>query len=73
MEEGKVSWLELSSNDSKETTWRRERSRGWSYLLMTDSKETTWRRERSRGWSYLLRTVRRQHRGEKGLVAGAIF
>ena len=35
MEEGKVSWLELSSNDSKETTWRRERSHGWSYLLRT--------------------------------------
>ena len=52
MEEGKVSWLELSSNDSKETTWRRERSRGWSYLL---------------------RTVRGQHGGGKGLVAGAIF
>ena len=39
MEEGKVSRLELSSNDNKETTWRRERSRGWSYLLMTERRQ----------------------------------
>ena len=35
IEEGKVSWLELSSNDSKETTWRRERYHGSRHLLMT--------------------------------------
>ncbi|KAK3783061.1 hypothetical protein RRG08_018893 [Elysia crispata] len=71
MEEGKVSWLELSSNDSKETT--EEGKVLWLVLSSKNSKETTWRREKSRGWSYLLRTVRRQHGGGKGLVAGAIF